>query len=151
MIAELISSINRLTRVYVFVFQSKILAQGSYQQLQSSGFDFVKLLGSSDETSVDSVPEANIANNGASPILSLRQCSNEKIKKPVEEEIGLGKSLERPDEEESEQHFLGENSSYVYVSYVSAADSTFRVLSMFFMCIVSQVLLTGTDYWITYW
>jgi len=39
----------------------------------------------------------------------------------------------------------------IYSSYISAGGNTFKISFLLFICILTQVLSTGGDYWISYW
>jgi len=45
----------------------------------------------------------------------------------------------------------GNVSSSVYLSYVSAGGNIFKISFLLFICIFTQILGTGGDYWISYW
>jgi len=39
----------------------------------------------------------------------------------------------------------------IYSSYISAGGNTFKILFLLFICIFTQMLGTGGDYWLSYW
>lgn len=45
----------------------------------------------------------------------------------------------------------GNVSSKVYLSYISAGGSVFKISFLLFICISTQMLSTGSEYWISYW
>lgn len=135
------------------LFQSNVLAKGSFQELQSSGFDFVKMFGSSDETATDSVLECENTENSSfvtSPILPSLG-SNDKTASVVAVNK-LNKSLGEPNEgTENLSNNSERKSKCTYVQYMSASGSTCKIFFLFAMYTITQVINTGTDYWITYW
>jgi len=53
--------------------------------------------------------------------------------------------------EVAETRSSGKVSHSVYLSYISAGGNIFKILFLVFICIFTQVLGTGGDYWISYW
>lgn len=134
-------------------FQARILAEGSYKELQSSGLDFVKqTFGYSDERAIASDPEPNGQLDDktivSGPIADL-QVSNGSNPSPVDK-IKLSGPLVRPKEETECQSF-GNDTKNVYVSYMLASGSTCNIILLVAMYIFTQIPNSGADYWITYW
>lgn len=53
--------------------------------------------------------------------------------------------------EEAETRTSGNVSRSVYESYYSAGGSTFKLIFFIFICVITQILASGGDFWITYW
>jgi len=53
--------------------------------------------------------------------------------------------------EVAETRSSGNISLTVYSSYFSAGGNVCKISFLLFMCIFTQVLASGGDYWITYW
>lgn len=51
----------------------------------------------------------------------------------------------------AETRSSGNISLTVYSSYFSAGGNTCKISFLLFMCIFTQVLASGGDYWITFW
>lgn len=122
-----------------------MLVEGSYHKLQASNLDFTKLLGSSSEatsknTSVDSYDPRKVYNRHVS-IQSLESYSDEMQFNNVQVEPV----------EVAETRIIGSVSSSVYSSYYSAGGSTFKIIFFIFICIFTQILASGGDFWLTYW
>lgn len=39
----------------------------------------------------------------------------------------------------------------VYISYIMAGGNVFKISFVIFLCIFTQILCTGCDFWISYW
>lgn len=121
--------------------QGKVLSQGSYQEIIASGIVFDQLCGLSTETKIESdmIEETN----------SNDHVSRESIKSSV------GKSDKKKDKiepvEVSETRSTGHISKKVYTSYISAFGSSIIIFFFFFMNLMTPVLITSVDYWITFW
>lgn len=134
------------------VFQGNVLAEGSYQDLQNSDFDFTKILGSpAVETTTPSYNE-NIPKN-TSPISQRvaysRQTSIQSMASSVGD-IQFNEYQEQP-AEVAETRTSGSVSKNVYSSYFLAGGSVFKIFFFFTICILTQVLASGGDFWMTYW
>jgi len=134
------------------VFQGNVLAEGSYQDLQNSDFDFTKILGSpAVETTTQSYNE-NISKN-TSPkskrIAYSRQTSIQSMASSIGD-IQFNEYQEQP-AEVAETRTSGSVSKNVYLSYFLAGGSVFKIFFFFTICIITQVLASGGDFWMTYW
>jgi len=136
--------------------QAKVTVEGSYQELQSSGLDFTKLLGSSMETVV-LTDNNNECKNEKSIIESSKihsahtaqKLSVSNVTSPVEEtEIN---DVHAEPVNMAETRSSGNVGFYIYSSYIFAGGRYCKVLSLLSVCIFTQVLASGSDYWITYW
>lgn len=136
-----------------------MLTEGSYQELQESNLDFTKLLGSSVKTIIEPETELDTSNNTntlSNTGVQLdqrppykRQISSQSILSSVNE-LKFNDVQEMPTEE-AETRTYGSVSSNVYTAYLSAGGSSFKILFFVFVCIFTQVLASGGDYWMTYW
>lgn len=134
--------------------------EGSYQELLSSGFDFTKLLGSSEQSEFKSDYESFKTNSTENsfeviPILS-RQDSAQSV---------ISNSSVIDETHKSEEHeprgfepvkvvdtrSSGNVSRDVYFSYVFACGNIWKICFILFILIFTQVLSTAEDYWISYW
>eukprot|EP00102_Acyrthosiphon_pisum_P018651 XP_016655861.1 PREDICTED: probable multidrug resistance-associated protein lethal(2)03659 isoform X2 [Acyrthosiphon pisum] len=144
---QYLSSVDQI----VLMENANILAEGSYQELQSSGLDFTKLLRSSEETTTDS--EINIKNATSNSLEQhselSRQGSIKSVASSVDEDTLNGAQTELT--EAAETRSSRNVSRTVYLSYISAGGNIFKISFLLFLCIFTQVLATGVDYWISYW
>lgn len=127
-----------------FSYKANILADGSYQELQASGFNFVKLIGSSDDTIKESHFTATKASPNTFPLLSTQDSKNNLIHDKPRGDIAKPK-------EEQETCASGRVTKNVYKSYFSASGNYFKVFLCFFLYFFTQALTTGGDYWLSYW
>eukprot|EP00102_Acyrthosiphon_pisum_P027033 XP_016664243.1 PREDICTED: probable multidrug resistance-associated protein lethal(2)03659 isoform X1 [Acyrthosiphon pisum] len=144
---QYLPSVDRI----VLMENANILAEGSYQELQSSVLDFTKLLRSSEETTTDSeINVKNATNNSLEQFSDLsRPGSIESVASSVDENKLNGVLNEH--KEVAETRSSGNVSRSVYLSYISAGGNIFKISFLLFVCIFTQVLGTGGDYWISYW
>lgn len=111
------------------------------------------MFGSSVETAVLSDSESNsrlASTHSLNPhsILS-RQLSVQSISSSIDD----NKPSEPQEEpiEIAETRSSGNISLTVYSSYFSAGGNVCKISFLLFMCIFTQVLASGGDYWITFW
>lgn len=141
--------------VYRWNAQGVVLTEGSYQDLRESDLDFTKLLGSSAGTVVESENESNNAatagkTNARPPVPPFeRQISCQSALSSVDE-YKFNSVQEKP-VVEAETRTYGSVSSNVYMTYFSAGGSAVKIFVFVFMCILTQVLASGGDFWMTYW
>lgn len=131
-----------------------MLAEGSYHDLQKSNLDFTKLLRSPTEKTVAPKPEP--ATNNPIKTNSLnrhnvfnRQLSNNSVASSVENSEFQDIQVEQPETVETQT--FGSVSFDVYFTYFFAGGNRFKVIFLFFIFILAQVLSTGGDLWMTYW
>lgn len=141
----------------IFSYKATILAKGSYQELQVSGIDFTKLqiglLEDEQKRTFESDIESNLTNtNSLNSCLSIcgsnesvLSCVNESKKNSSVKCIGIQQN------EEPETRSSGNVSKSIYVSYFSASGNIYEVFLLFIMCLITQILISGGEYWITYW
>lgn len=120
-----------------------MLAEGSYRELKVSGLDVSKLLGCS-EDSVAAAAEPGAENDGASDAARDERASEECFR-PVADRG------ETEPEGTNETRRFGKTPSSVYASYFSAGGSAASVFLFFSVCIFTQILTCGADYWIAFW
>ncbi|CAH1736130.1 unnamed protein product [Aphis gossypii] len=134
----------------VLMENANILAEGSYQELQSSGLDFTKLLKSSEGTTDGEIDTTNVINNSLEQLSNLsRQSSIKSIASSIDENKLNGTQAEPV--EVAETRSSGKVSHSVYLSYITAGGNAFKISFLLFICIFTQMLSTGGDYWISYW
>lgn len=124
--------LKQVDRIIV-LSNGSVAAQGSFEELQAAGLDFVKLLEQMKE------PEDNE---------SLRRSSSRRssIQSARSEEIN-----EIDPVEEAEMRTSGQVTGQIYAAYFKAAGSMIFVTIMAFVCILNQLLASGGDYFVTYW
>lgn len=129
------------------------MAEGSYTDLQASGLDFTKLLGSSVEATVLSDNESNSKYSSTHTLdpqaILSRQVSIQSVASSIEENKHSGIQVEPI--EVAETRSSGNISLTVYSSYFSAGGNVCKISFLLFMCVFTQMLASGGDYWITYW
>lgn len=123
------------------------MSEGSYHELQMSDFDFAKLLRFTTETTKNQ-SNTNTISFKPNTILN-RQISTQSGVSSIEE-IKLNEFGEEP-VELAEIQTSGKVSSNIYSKYLSAGGSCFKISFFFFFCILTQILASSTDLWITYW
>lgn len=117
----------------------KIMAQGSYQELQRSRqFQFLE------QTQHD---ESGIDTHSVSSYLSRSDSE-----KSMEHQHN---QLLRPDEHvedvNQEQQTVGSIKMHVYASYIKALDSTFLLGIVISLFVCARIMLTGVDYFLSRW
>ncbi|XP_060872943.1 probable multidrug resistance-associated protein lethal(2)03659 isoform X2 [Metopolophium dirhodum] len=136
----------------VIMENAKVLAEGSYQELQkSSGSYFTKILGYSTGTPILNINDEIVVgkNNSDSMVkYSTRDSSHESILNPVTSSI---KEIKTVNVNHTETHSTGNVPFSVYFTYILAGGNYCKVLGLFSVCILTQILSSGADYWITYW
>ncbi|VVC32361.1 ABC transporter type 1, transmembrane domain,ABC transporter-like,P-loop containing nucleoside triphosphate [Cinara cedri] len=141
----------------VLMENTHILAQGSYQELQSSSLDFTKMLESLKEITVAS--DKGSSNKNESVIyLDVFHSSSQQSFKGSMESISrsingstIHGEIETNPVEVSETCSTGNISRDVYFSYISAGGSAVKISCLIFICLLAQMLGTGGDCWISYW
>ncbi|XP_008186888.2 probable multidrug resistance-associated protein lethal(2)03659 [Acyrthosiphon pisum] len=138
----------------VLMENAKVTVEGSYQELQSSGLDFTKLLGSSMETVVLTENEcknekSTIESSEVHSGHTAQKLSVSNVESPVEETETNDVHAEPVNMAETRSS--GDVGFSIYSSYIFAGGRYCKVLSLLSVCIFTQVLASGSDYWITYW
>jgi len=136
---------------FFFLLQAKVTIEGSYQELQSSGLDFTKLLESSTETVVltDNEYKNEKSTTESSKIHSTHTAQKLSISNAASsvEETEIN-DVQTINTETCSSGNVGFN---IYSSYVFAGGRFCKVFSLLSVCILTQVLASSSDYWITYW
>lgn len=104
------------------------------------------MLGPPLKTAVTTFDE-NITNNHHTAY--NRQVSMRSVASSIEE-YQFCEFQEQP-VEASETRTSGSVSNSVYSSYFLAGGSGYKILFFFIICISTQLLVSGGDFWITYW
>ncbi|XP_015517778.1 probable multidrug resistance-associated protein lethal(2)03659 isoform X1 [Neodiprion pinetum] len=112
----------------------EVEAEGTFEELETAGLDFVKLL----------QEQVNVPEDNESTRKSLSRKSS--IQSMRSEEINDVDPVE-----EAELRSTGRISAKIYLSYFKAAGSVCFVVTMFLVCILNQGFASGGDYFITYW
>jgi hypothetical protein len=130
-----------------------VLAEGSYRELQKSSSYFKQNLRFSSETSIfNNVIEKN--NTDIVEKYSIHEGSQNSILNPVTSFVKEIKIINKDNTDPvktEESHSIENNSLSVFFKYIFSSEYCFRILCLFSLCILTQVLLSGTDYWINYW
>lgn len=145
---QYLSSVDQI----ILMQKGNVLTEGSYQELQKSNLDFTKMLGSpAVETTSSSLNENTSKNSSGNNDRTAysRQTSIQSIASSIED-IQISESQEQP-ADTSETRTSGSVSKKVYSSYYLAGGSCFKILFFFGICILTQVLASGGDFWMTYW
>ncbi|XP_026805630.1 probable multidrug resistance-associated protein lethal(2)03659 isoform X2 [Rhopalosiphum maidis] len=144
---QYLSSVEQI----VLMENATILVEGSYQELQSSGLDFTKLLKSSEETTDYEIDDINASiNNSVEQLTSIsRQGSIASISSSIDNNE-LNETQDEPIEV-AETRSSGKVSRSIYLSYISSGGNAFSLLFLLFISLFTQMLGTGGDYWLSYW
>lgn len=136
------------------------MAEGSYRELQRSGFDLRKFLGPSGDHNESSKPdtesmnsENEITSNNSSNRLQIpsRRGSVQSGCSTTGENGRSPKGDRKGPVEVAETRSSGNVKKTVYFAYIRAGGNVFKISFLTIVCIVTQVLVTGADYWISYW
>jgi len=106
---------------------------------------------SSEETTTDTEIDSNNATNKSldQPSGLSRQESLKSISLSIDENE-LNETQVAPIEV-AEIQSSGKVSRSIYLSYISAGGNIFKISFLLFICIFTQLLGSGGDYWISYW
>ncbi|XP_075236154.1 putative multidrug resistance-associated protein lethal(2)03659 isoform X2 [Lycorma delicatula] len=123
---------------HIVVLESgNVLAEGTYKELQESGKDFTKLLSSR--------PDSEEADVSDKP-LHKRQSSVQSVASSMDEN-----HVQQEPPEVAEMRSVGTVSYGVYGAYLRAGGNICTIAICLLSCILTQILASGGDYWITYW
>jgi len=129
-----------------------VISEGSFHDIQSLDLDFTKLLGSSSET-LESNNECHIKKTSSKTLCQRtdlnRQVSINSAESSVEE-VKFSAFQETPVEIE-ETRSSGRVSSSIFASYFSAGGTSCQIFCSLFICIFTQILASGGDFWMAYW
>lgn len=126
-----------------------MLTEGTYKELQSSNFDFIKLLKSSVEKLVVYDNELNIRNESNNDVDS-NSIFDRRLSVMSFESIDDNKVIANQIEP-IETHSSGKIAHSVYSSYFSAGGKSCKILFYIFICVLTQILISVSDLWISYW
>lgn len=131
-----------------------MLANGSHQELQTSGLDFTEFLGTPaekailpgsddeiDELADDEISEKSVRNRKGSDTTSVSSMAGEKnvvVVKPEDVPV-------------AETHFNGKVGYKIYWSYIMAGGHYCKIIGLLLVCVLAQVVGSGGDYWISRW
>ncbi|XP_025422003.1 probable multidrug resistance-associated protein lethal(2)03659 isoform X2 [Sipha flava] len=136
----------------ILMENAKILAEGTYLSLQTSGFDFTKILESFLETTISDneskYKHVDTKRTNPHTILQSRNSchSTESSTDELNFEHDQNNQIEIP-----ETCSNGDISISIYSSYFSAGGSSKTLYFLLFICIFTQVLASGGDFWISFW
>jgi ATP-binding cassette subfamily C (CFTR/MRP) protein 4 len=108
-------------------------------------------LKSSEETTDSEIDETKATiNNSVEQLSNLsRQGSIGSVSSSIDENKLNGTRAEPI--EVAETRSSGKVSCSIYLSYITAGGNAFTISFLLFICILTQMLGTGGDYWISYW
>lgn len=110
--------------------------------------NFTKLLESSKEPTNESIDHLDV-------LLGASQQSFKNSKQSVSSSIDVDEKssgeIEKTPEKVAEVSSSGSVSRGVYIAYISAGGSFVKISCLIFVCLLTQILGTGGDYWISYW
>ncbi|KAE9537850.1 hypothetical protein AGLY_005822 [Aphis glycines] len=128
--------------------------KGSYKQLRESGSYFTKNIEYSSETSILS----NVIDKTSADIVvkySMNEDSQQQNLNPVNTSIKQIKTINKEHTSEPveivETHSTENVALGVFFKYIFSGGNSFKVLALISFCILTQVLSSGADYWITDW
>ncbi|KAL5236135.1 hypothetical protein ACI65C_003545 [Semiaphis heraclei] len=141
----------------VLMENGKKIAEDSYKNLQESGLNFTKMLGSpiepvvtSDNESITKRPNFRSQNS-----IYTRQVSVLSVTSTVEENNYNDVQVEVVEVvepiETAETRSYGNSGFSNYSSYFSAGGHKCKIFLFLFLCILTQILSSSGDIWITYW
>ncbi|XP_055638062.1 ATP-binding cassette sub-family C member 4-like [Toxorhynchites rutilus septentrionalis] len=140
----------------VIIENGKILMQGTYQELSTSDLDFGKLMGSAEESEKDQDNE-DIEDVMDEDIPFIDGVRNGKLLKSSSSIQGLSslscassvsENLGRTTTEDQAE---GSLPLRVWTTYFRAGGNVLLLSFTLFMLIFSQVVVSGSDYFVTYW
>lgn len=129
------------------------MAEGSYQKLQESGLDFLKVLGSTKGTAAEYDIEQNNKNysiHNLDKLLILPKRGSVQSVTTSVDEIDLFVSQNVPIEV-PETRSSGNVSKNTYFSYLAAGVNVYSACLLLLMCVIPQILASGVDYWLMFW
>lgn len=127
------------------------MAQGSYQEIQTSGYDIANLIGELEKTTIDSDTEVFNQNNkmfDTKQNSSLNGSNDKNSSSLTERKLNDFKASPVA---VAESRSFGRVSKNVFMSYFSAVGSTYYIVMFFSTFIITQVLITVVELWISIW
>ncbi|XP_022166683.1 probable multidrug resistance-associated protein lethal(2)03659 [Myzus persicae] len=140
----------------VIMENAKVLAEGSYQELEESpNLYFTKIFGYSTKTPILNINDENlVGKNNTKKKYSMYNNLHESILNPATPSVKKMKTVKVNHTEPVkilETHSTGNVALGVYFAYIFVGGHYCKVLGLFLVCILTQILSSGADYWITYW
>lgn len=142
----------------IIIDSGKILMQGTYQELSNSDLDFTKLMGSSEENtdSIEDEEVEELADEEIPFIDGVKGESHKLLKSSTS--VGARGSMscassvaEDLGRTVNEDQAEGTLALRVWTTYFLAGGNVCLLLFTAFMLIFSQVVVSGSDYFVTYW
>ncbi|XP_016663046.1 probable multidrug resistance-associated protein lethal(2)03659 isoform X1 [Acyrthosiphon pisum] len=143
----------------VLIENGKKIAEDSYKNLQESGLNFTKMLGSPIEPVVTSdnevITKSNRPKFRSQNSIYTRQVSVLSVTSTVEESNYNNVQVEVVEIVEpievAETRSFGNSGFSNYLSYFSAGGHKCKIFLFLLICILTQILSSSGDIWITYW
>ncbi|XP_053697137.1 ATP-binding cassette subfamily C member 4 [Sabethes cyaneus] len=140
----------------VILEHGKILMQGTYQELSKSNLDFGNLLGSSEaKTEAPEEEEVEDLTDEEIPFIDGVRSENNKLYKsstsiqgPPSLSSSVSENLGRTVGEDQAE---GSLPLRIWATYFLAGGNAFLLLFTFVTLIFTQVVVSGSDYFVTYW
>ncbi|CAB3237244.1 unnamed protein product [Arctia plantaginis] len=129
----------------VILNNGMVEAKGTYDELQTTGKDFAKLLSSSHDENEDKKKldkPLPLSRRTSARLSTTRRPSM------TDSMTGFEIPAQEMEEEERESGSMG---WHVYGAYLSAGGKTPRVIFMILLLVVGQLSATLCDYWVTFW
>ncbi|VVC46074.1 ABC transporter type 1, transmembrane domain,ABC transporter-like,P-loop containing nucleoside triphosphate [Cinara cedri] len=144
--------IQYLTKVdQIFLIENANLTECSYQEIQASSPDFFKLIGTSVEPIISSDSESKCAKpNNLEECKMIPDQNSTKNYLPCIDNTKFGLSLDAP-LKVAETCSSRNISCALYWSYFAAGGTMCKICFLLAMCIFTQILASGGDYWIVFW
>lgn len=133
----------------IIFFQANIKSESTYEELQTSNLDFAKLLRSPVEMISVTHNTSNVRNKSDPELIFDRQVTETSVTSSVDESKSH-QNKSKPTEV-VETRTSGNISRTVYMSYFFAGGRKCKILFFIFICILTQVLSSLGDSWISYW
>ncbi|PNF26812.1 hypothetical protein B7P43_G17381 [Cryptotermes secundus] len=123
-------------------------AVGTFTKLQNSGLDFAKQL----ELEVGETMDDNLNRMSArSSDDCVSQCSANRLQHQNSGSSEVSSVAGSIPEMAAEMQARGSVGSRVYWVYFSAGGNCMVILLVFGLCVLSQLAISGGDYWMSYW
>lgn len=134
--------------------QGKVETQGTPSDLSKSGIDFASLLQSDDAApeeadEIEFIDGKRSRSNSRSSIKSSRSSLSESGSKSADDGKVNGKSVEALQQMEASSK--GQVKGSVSGTYLKSGTNLFVLFIVFVLFILTQVLASGADYWVSFW
>ncbi|XP_015437283.1 PREDICTED: probable multidrug resistance-associated protein lethal(2)03659 [Dufourea novaeangliae] len=136
--------------------RGSVRMQGSYDELSKSSKDFTEII-EGIKMSADATREKETEDIPLNESTTKRQISRKSVGRSSI--ISTASSIltynyeiqEFAPSEDNEEEAIGRASANVYLNYFKYGGSCFVLAMLVFVFIVSQVIVSGNDYWVSYW